>query len=87
VKLLKEDIALIRRLVKMVINAYCYQLSGLSTSIQTGADSRKLAAREMLSLSGLAERQLMTEENNLNFQIQLEDVLISLKQIIKRSKD
>ena len=85
-KLIKSDVALIRRLVKMVINAYCYQLSGLSANLETGIIGRKSQARQILTLSGQAERQLMIEDNNLNFQIQLEDVLISLKQIIKRSK-
>jgi len=84
--LIKFDIALIRRLVNMVINAYCYQLSGLSANLQARPVGRKSHAREILLLSGQAERQLMIEDNNLNFQIQLEDVLISLKQIIKRSK-
>ena len=85
-KLIKSDVALIRRLVKMVINAYCYQLSGLSANLEAGIIGRKSQARQILTLSGQAERQLMIEDNNLNFQIQLEDVLISLKQIIKRSK-
>ena len=86
-KLIKFDVSLIRRLVKMVINAYCYQLSGLSSNLQAGSPGRKFQAREILALSGRAELQLMVEDNNLNLQIQLEDVLISLKQIIKRSKD
>lgn len=85
-KLVKFDIALIRRLVKMVINAYCYQLSGLSANFEAGINGKKSQARQILTLSGQAERQLMIEDNNLNFQIQLEDVLISMKQIIKRSK-
>ena len=85
-KLIKFDAMLIRRLVKMVINAYCYQFSGLSANLEAGVIGRKFQARQILTLSGQAERQLMIEDNNLNFQIQLEDVLISLKQIIKRSK-
>jgi hypothetical protein len=71
----------------MVINAYCYRLSGLDVSLQAQETASKTAAREIFALAGQAERQLMVEENNLNFQIQLEDLLISLKQIIKRSKD
>jgi DNA polymerase-3 subunit delta' len=86
-KLIKFDVSLIRLLVKMVINAYCYQLSGLSMDLKARESGRKSHAREILLLSGQAEHQLMIEENNLNFQIQLEDVLILLKQIIKRSKD
>ena len=83
--LIKHDVALIRRLIKMVITAYCYQLSGLDSDFQIRNTGRKTDARDMIELSRQAESQLMVEDNNLNFQIQLEDVLISLKQIIKRS--
>ena len=76
-----------RRLMKMVINAYCYQLSGVDGEGGAFTERKKVAAQEALALSTQIDRQLMIEENNLNFQIQLEDVLISLKQIIKRSKD
>lgn len=86
-KLIKFDVSLIRRLVKMAINAYCYQFSGLGADLQARGAGRKSLARAIITLSGRTERQLMIEDNNLNFQIQLEDVLISLKQIIKRSKD
>jgi len=86
-KLLKFDVSLIRRLVKMVIYAYCYQLSGLTTNLQAGTSGRKSSAREIFALSARAERQLMVEDNNLNLQIQLEDVLISLKQILNGARD
>jgi DNA polymerase-3 subunit delta' len=86
-KLIKYDVSMIRRLIKMVISAYCYQLSGLNADFQQQNQGRKLDTRDMIELSGQAEHQLMIEDNNLNLQIQLEDVLISLKQIIKRSKD
>jgi len=86
-KLIKHEVSLIRRLIKMVISAYCYRLSGLNSNFQVQNPRRKYDARAMIELSGHAERQLMVEDNNLNLQIQLEDVLISLKRIIKRSKD
>jgi DNA polymerase-3 subunit delta' len=86
-KLIKHEVSLIRRLIKMVIGAYCYQLSGLNSNFQLQNSGRKYEARDMIELSGHAQRQLMIEDNNLNLQIQLEDVLISLKQIIKRSTD
>jgi DNA polymerase-3 subunit delta' len=86
-KLIKQEVSLIRRLIKMVISAYCYRLSGLDSNFQVQIPGRKYDARDMIELSGHAERQLMVEDNNLNLQIQLEDVLISLKRIIKRSKD
>jgi len=85
--LIKFDVWVVRLLVKMVISAYCYQLSGLKLSLETRETGNKAGARAILALSEQAERHLMVEDNNLNFQIQLEDLLISLKQIIKRSKD
>jgi len=85
-KLVASGAPLVRRLIKMVIDAYCYQLCGLSTKNDTHAELQKGAAQNAITLSGQVHRQLMVEENNLNFQLQLEDVLISLKQIIKWSK-
>jgi DNA polymerase-3 subunit delta' len=78
---------LARRLMKMVINAYCYQFSGVDSGDNVLSGQKKRAAQGLLILSSQIDRQLMIEENNLNFQNQLEDVLISLKQNIKRSKD
>ena len=86
-KLVSIGAPLVRRLMKMVIEAYCYQLSGVNAGQKVQPAPQKLAAQRVLSLSSQIDRQLMIEENNLNFQIQLEDVLISLKQIIKWSKD
>ncbi len=85
-KLVSIGAPLVRRLMKMVIDAYGYQLSGVNAGNNVQSRPQKLAAQEVLTLSSQIDRQLMVEENNLNFQIQLEDVLISLKQIIKRSK-
>ena len=56
--------------------AQCLQ-STLSSS-----DKQRLAA--LLNLQRHAQHVLQVEENNLNLQLQLEDVLISMKQIIKR---
>ena len=78
--LVVNDISLVRRLVSMVVKAYCQQFSGLQD-----ASVNKASARAMLDLVVQIERQLMTEENNLDIQLQLEDVLISIKQIIIRS--
>lgn len=79
VQLLKStDVALARRLMTMVIKAYCIQYSGL----QDGKQKNKGAAQAMTSLLTQTERQLMIEDNNLDLQLQLEDVLISVKQII-----
>ena len=68
---------LVRRLVFMVIKAYCQKYSGLQD-----APIKKAPARAMLDLMVRMQRQLMTEENNLDTQLQLEDVLIAIKQII-----
>ena len=86
-KLVSIGAPLVRRLMKMVITAYSHQLCGVNRPENKLSASAKLAAQGVLALSSQIDRQLMIEENNLNFQIQLEDVLISLKQIIKRSKD
>ena len=85
-KLVSYGAPLVRRLIKMAIDAYCYQLCGLNAKKNTQPDLQKEAAQNAIALSGQVNQQLMVEENNLNFQLQLEDVLISLKQIVKRSK-
>jgi len=78
--LVKSDIRFVRRLILKVVKAYCQQYSGLQE-----APVKKDSAQAMLNLMTQVNHQLMTEENNLNFQLQLEDVLISIKQIIIRS--
>jgi hypothetical protein len=85
-KLVTNGAPLVRRLIKMVIDAYCYQICGLNVKENTQPGLQKEVAKSAIALSGQVNRQLMIEENNLNFQLQLEDVLILLKQIIKRSK-
>ena len=85
-KLVASGAPLVRRLIKMVIDAYCYQMCGLSTKKDSHPELQKEVAQSAITLSGQVNQQLMVEENNLNFQLQLEDVLISLKQIIKWSK-
>jgi DNA polymerase-3 subunit delta' len=85
-KLVANGAPLVRRLIKMVIDAYCYQMCGLNAKKGTHPELQKEAAQSAIVLSGQVNQQLMVEENNLNFQLQLEDVLISLKQIIKWSK-
>ena len=80
-----NEIALIRRLINMVIKAYCYQFSGYQGQQASPNTRNKSAAQAMIDLLGQTERQLMIEENNLDIQLQLEDVLISVKQIINRS--
>ena len=77
------EVSLVRRLIKMVVIAYCYQLTGLNKKGMVSGAIQKPAAQKALLLSSRLDWQLMVEESNLNLQIQLEDVLISLKQIIK----
>ena len=79
--------SLVRRLIKMVLKAYSLQFCGLSESKNKQPAVHKRAAQKMLELSTQFEQQLMVEENNLNLQLQLEDVLISLKRIILWSTD
>jgi len=83
--LVSNEISIIRKIISMVIKAYCYQFSGFQGQQVTTNTTNKSAAQAMLALLSQSERQLMTEENNLDIQLQLEDVLISVKQIITRS--
>lgn len=76
---------LVRRLVKMVITAYCYQFCGVPGKTAQTPAMQKPAARNAIELLAQIDQFLMVEENNLNLQLQLEDVLISLKRIIQRS--
>jgi DNA polymerase-3 subunit delta' len=84
--LIALEVSLVRRLIKMVLRAYSLQFSGLSERTKE-PKIRKKAGQQILALSTQVEQQLMVEENNLNLQLQLEDVLISLKRIILWSTD
>ncbi len=81
--LLAVEVSLVRRLIRMVVFAYCYQFNGLNPKGLVSSGVKKPAAQKLMLLASRIDRQLMVEENNLNLKIQLEDVLISLKQIIK----
>ena len=83
-ELLAFDLPLLRRLVDMSLNAYCYQTSGLDSEANPREGADRLRAQQLLDLRHRAQKQLRSEENNLDFQLQLEDVLISLKQILTR---
>ncbi len=82
--LLQFDGDYLRRLIQMTLDAYCYQTSGVNAAGEAvdGADPDR--ARQLFELRLRAQNQLRSDENNLDFQIQLEDVLISLKQILTR---
>jgi DNA polymerase-3 subunit delta' len=77
----------IRRLINMMLTAYCYQLSGVDAKGNPTASANKVSAQAVLGLQLRAQKQLQIEENNLDLQLQLEDVLISFKQIITRRMD
>lgn len=83
-QLMSVDASLLRRLMEMTLNAYCYRSSGLDPAGNAveGADPGR--ARQLLELRIRAQNQLRSEENNLDLRLQLEDVLISLKQILSR---
>lgn len=76
--------ALLRRLMQMTLTAYCYQLCGVNSAAESSGKIDPERARRLFELRLRAQNQLRTEENNLDLQIQLEDVLISLKQILSR---
>ena len=79
-----NDLQLLRRLLNMTLGAYCMQTSGLDNAANPRAGADRERARQLLDLRQRAQNQLRVEENNLDLQIQLEDVLISLKQILTR---
>ena len=81
-KLLSTDMDLVRRLLDMTLRAYCRQTCGAGSEVQGAVDHAR--ARALLDLYRQAGPQLATDENNLDFQLQLEDVLISVKQILTR---
>ena len=84
-EMLAGDHAITRRLLGMALDAYCFQACGIDVQGNPKPEALNPAkARELLALKATAEHQLLVEENNLDFQIQLEDVLISLKQILTR---
>ncbi|MCP4432196.1 MAG: hypothetical protein GY806_14565 [Gammaproteobacteria bacterium] len=76
-----REVELARRLISMVVKAYCFRYCGLNES-----PANKVAARSALELMTQIESQLMIEENNLDLQLQLIDVLISMKQTIIQSQ-
>ncbi len=83
-ELLASESSLVRRLVAMILNAYCFQTSGVDSNANPKSGADRSRARLLLDLRQRAQIQLRVEENNLDFQLQLEDVLISLKQILTR---
>jgi hypothetical protein len=78
------DTSLLRRLIEMTLNAYCYRCSGIDNAGNPVDDGDPERAQGLLELRNRAQIQLRIEENNLDLQLQLEDVLISLKQILTR---
>jgi len=82
--LLSGEVAITRRLIEMTLTAYCFKASGIDSAGQRTSSADPGRARQLLDLQRRAQGQLQVEENNLDFQLQLEDVLISLKQILTR---
>ena len=81
-RLVKLDLSIVRQLLFSTTRAYSSQFVGLAAS----NTMNKSAAQSVLQLDRQMQRQLAIEENNLDLQLQLEDVLISLKQVILRSR-
>jgi DNA polymerase-3 subunit delta' len=79
-----SEVAVSRRLIQMTLNAYCYKTCGVGADEHSSSTLDRERARSLLDLQRRAQQQLQVEENNLDFQLQLEDVLISLKQILTR---
>lgn len=83
-ELISYEALLVRRLVNLTLSAYCYQTSGIDSDANPKSGADRPRAQQLLDLRLRAQNQLRVEENNLDFQLQLEDVLISLKQILPR---
>ena len=83
-ELLASEVSMVRRLVNLILTAYCYQSSGVDAAGNPGKGADRARAQLLLDLRQRAQKQMQIEENNLDFQLQLEDVLISLKQILTR---
>ena len=82
--LISSEKPIIRRLINMSLNAYCYRSSGVDADAGSRPGADRHSAQALLDLRLRAQYQLRVEENNLDLQLQLEDVLISLKQILSR---
>jgi len=79
---LKElDNGEIRLMIKNTLQSFVHHQLESSLS-----GMRKKQLLELLNLINHSNFVLQIEENNLNLQLQLEDVLISLKQILNRGK-
>jgi DNA polymerase-3 subunit delta' len=71
---------LLRRLIDRILSAYCRS----NTETSVNSPQKKVMVQALLDLQLQAQHNLLVEENNLDLQLQLEDVLISLKQILTR---
>ena len=80
----KLDLSDLRRLLSSITRGYASQF--LAIQAANKQNQNKIAAQAIISLGMDMQRQLSIEDNNLDLQLQLEDVLISLKQIIVRSR-
>ena len=80
------DRLIISKLLTTVIRAYSYRFSGLGEDGSVVGKADPVAAQAMTEMFFRVEKQLRTDENNLDFQLQLEDVLISIKQIVKSNQ-
>lgn len=76
--------ATLRLLIGMTLGAYCYRDSGIDVAANPVDGGDRQRARQLLDLRLRAQTQLLVEENNLDLRLQLEDVLISMKQILTR---
>ncbi len=82
--LLGSNLDLIRRLLERMFQAYIYRNSGIDKDGNPLIKNDRQVTQALLELRAQSISQLRTEENNLDFQLQLEDVLISLKKILSR---
>ena len=80
-KLGKHPLPILRQLIQRIIRGYSYRLVGMDLEGNPlSLEINKQAASRMFELNTQVTRQLSIDENNLDLQLQLEDVLISIKQ-------
>ncbi|MFT7674962.1 MAG: DNA polymerase III delta' subunit [Gammaproteobacteria bacterium] len=82
-ELTKYQPDVIRRLIDRVVTAYCYRFCGLDSEGNDQATTNRSKAMAMFELYSIVFKRLAVEDNNLDLHLQLEDVLISIKQILR----
>jgi len=76
---------ILQLILQKILTAYIQQVLSVNQKVTTTSSINKSKARALMNLQQTSFRNLQVENNNLNLQLQLTDVLISLKQILTGS--